>query len=127
MKSTYAPLVSSISCHSSPSNSTQTGVNNLQILKGSLFSPHSHLRVCSSSAWMPFLLFFPKPITRICPSKARTVALPAKTTCLQFTHLPVCYALNVSPKSSYFVGQPNNQILMCMLFGGKLGRGTSSG
>lgn len=95
-------------CHSPPSNSTQAGVINLQVLKGSLFSLILILVPALPLLGMPFLLFFPKPITSICPSKASTVAPPAKKTCLQFTHVPVCCALNVSPKSSYFVGQPNN-------------------
>lgn len=73
---------------------------------------------------MPFLLFFPKPIASICPSKARTVAPPAKKTCLQFTHVPVCCALNVSPKSSYFVGQPNNPNSHVHIIWRQLGMGT---
>lgn len=95
-------------CHSPPSNSTQAGVINLQVLKGSLFSLILIFVPALPLLGMPFLLFFPKPITSICPSKASTVAPPAKKTCLQFTHVPACCALNVSPKSSYFVGQPNN-------------------
>lgn len=58
-------------CRSPPSNPTQAGGISLQVLKGSLFSPHSYLCACPSSAWNSFPAFLSQANSQYMPFKSK--------------------------------------------------------